>query len=156
MINYPISNYSDSNQIRSNDNDPHSAIYVSNSVNLKNPATSLKVLLSAYRHESADFRVLYQLIRSGSSEINQTFNLFPGYDNLEFADQAGFLVRDESKNSGLPDRFVRSSLENEYLEYEFSADVNEEFIGFAIKIVMNSKNQAEYPRIKDLRAIAVR
>jgi hypothetical protein len=155
-INDPISNYSDSNQIRSNDNDPHSAIYVSNSVNLKNPATSLKVLLSAYRHESADFRVLYQLIRSGSSEINQTFNLFPGYDNLEFADQAGFLVRDESKNSGLPDRFVRSSLENEYLEYEFSADVNEEFIGFAIKIVMNSKNQAEYPRIKDLRAIAVR
>ena len=116
----------------------------------------MRVYLSAYRHSSADIRVLYRLIKEGSSNVNQTFELFPGYDNVEFSNNEGFLVRDPSKNSGRPDTFVRSSAQNEFLEYQFSADNLGEFSGFVIKIVMSATNQAEYPRIKDLRALAVR
>ena len=60
----PVVDYSTDRRVNSILNDPHSAVYVSRVVDLKNPATSLKVLLSAYRHSSADFRVLYTLILS--------------------------------------------------------------------------------------------
>jgi len=46
--------------------------------------------------------------------------------------------------------------ENEFLEYEFSANNLGEFTGYIIKIVMSSTNQAYPPRFKDLRSIAIR
>ena len=157
-INSPISNYSSDNRVNSFIEDPHSAIYVSNTVRLSQSATSLKVILSAYRHSSADFRVLYSLIRPDSSEIDQAFELFPGYDNLIVDNNNdGYLdVADPANNSGLPDVFVRSSRENEFLEYEFSANNLGEFTGYIIKIAMSSTNQAYPPRFKDLRSIAIR
>jgi len=157
-INSPISNYSIDNRVNSFIEDPHSALYVSNTVRLSQSATSLKVILSAYRHSSADFRVLYSLIRPDSSEVTQSYELFPGYDNLTIDNNNdGYLdVVDVAKNSGLPDVFVRSSRENEFLEYEFSANNLGEFTGYIIKIVMSSTNQAYPPRFKDLRSIAIR
>jgi hypothetical protein len=157
-INSPISNYSTDSRVNSLIDDPHSSVYVSNTVRLSQPATSLKVILSAYRHSSADFRVLYSLIRPDSSEVDQAFELFPGYDNLTVDNNNdGYLdVVDPANNSGLPDVFVRSSKENEFLEYEFSVNNVGEFVGYAIKIVMSSTNQAYPPRFADLRSIAIR
>ncbi len=156
-LNKPISDYvydSRSNNIL---NDPHAAIYISNTVNLAQPATSLKVIVSAYRHSSADFRVLYSLIRPDSSEVEQSFELFPGYDNLTIDNnQDGYLdVVDPYKNSGLPDVRVASSLEDQFLDYEFSANNLASFTGYTIKIVMSGTNQAYSPRFKDLRSIAL-
>jgi hypothetical protein len=155
-IDNPISDYITDSRVNSIINDPHAASYVSKLVSLKQPATSLKIILSAYRHESADFRVLYSLVRADSSEIPQAFELFPGYNNLQYTDTNQYSVIDPSKNSGLPDIFVSPSLENEFLEYEFTADGLDLFTGYAIKIVMSSTNQAYPVRIKELRAIAVR
>ena len=152
----PVVNYPTDGRVNSILNDPHSAVYVSKIVDLKNPATSLKVLLSAYRHSSADFRVLYTLIRPDSSQVEQKFQLFPGYDNLTFTNEDGFKVVDESLNSGLPDTFVRASLTNQFLDYEFTVDDLDLFTGYAIKIVMSGTNQAYAPRIRELRSIAVR
>ncbi len=152
----PVLNYPTDGRVNSILNDPHSAVYVSRVVDLKNPATSLKVLLSAYRHSSADFRVLYTLIRPDSSEVEQKFQLFPGYDNLTFTNEAGFNIVDESLSSGLPDTFVRASLTNQFLDYEFTVDDLDLFTGYAIKIVMSGTNQAYAPRIRELRSIAVR
>jgi len=152
----PVIDYSTDRRVNSILNDPHSAVYVSRVVDLKNPATSLKVLLSAYRHSSADFRVLYTLIRADSSEVEQKFELFPGYDNVTFTNDAGFKVVDESLNSGLPDTFVPASLDNQFLDYQFTADDLDLFVGYAIKIVMSGTNQAYPPRIRELRSIAVR
>ena len=154
-LNNPIEDYSSDNRVNSIATDPHSAIYYSNPVILKQPATTLKVLLSAYRHESADFRVLYSLSRSDSNEVEQSFELFPGYDNL-ISTNSGFKVVDSSKNSGLPDVRVPASIKNEFLEYEFTAENLDLFNEFSIKIVMSGTNQAEPPRFKDLRVIAVR
>jgi hypothetical protein len=152
----PISDYTLDGRVNSILDDPHSASYVSRAVNLVQPATSLKVILSAYRHESADFRVLYSLFRPDSSEIDQSFELFPGYDNLSYTTSAGYSVVDPAKNSGRPDTFVSSSLDNQFKEYEFTADNLGLFNGYVIKIVMSGTNQAYPPRIKELRTIAVR
>jgi hypothetical protein len=155
-LNNPISDYAADNRVNSILNDPHAAVYVSNTVNLAQPATTLKVILSAYRHSSADFRVLYSLIRPDSSEVDQSFELFPGYDNLTYTTADGYRVLDKSKNSGLPDTFVSSSLDNQFLEYQFTADNLDLFTGYTIKIVMSGTNQAYPPRISELRTLAVR
>ena len=155
-LNSPILDYASDGRVNSILNDPHAAIYVSNTVNLAQPATTLKVILSAYRHSSADFRVLYSLIRPDSSEVDQSFELFPGYDNLEYTTSEGYKLVDRSKNSGRTDTFVSPSLDNQFLEYQFTADNLDLFTGYTIKIVMSGTNQAYSPRIKELRTIAVR
>jgi hypothetical protein len=151
----PVSDYASDGRSNSILDDPHAVVYVSRAVNLVNPATSLKVILSAYRHESADFRVLYSLFRPDSSEVEQSFELFPGYDNLT-STASGLSVVDPSLNNGKPDSFVSSSLDNQFKEYEFTANNLELFNGYVIKIVMSGTNQAYPPRIKELRTIAVR
>ena len=156
-LNKPISDYIADNRVNSINNDPHSSVYVSNTVRLAQPATSLKVIISAYRHSSADFRVLYSLIRPDSSEIEQAFELFPGYNNLTLdSNNDGYLdIVDQSKNSGLPDIFVPASLKDQFLEYEFTASNLGSFTGYTIKIVMSGTDQAHSPRFKDLRSIAL-
>ena len=155
-LNNPISDYTIDNRVNSLLFDPHAAVYVSNTVNLAQAATSLKVIVAAYRHESADFRVLYSLIRADSSEVTQEFELFPGYDNITINADGTITPVDASKNSGRPDTFVPASLENQYLEYEFTADNLDLFTGYTIKIVMSGNDQAHAPKIKDLRTIALR
>ena len=152
----PISDYTSDGRVNSIFDDSHSSVYVSRPVTIIQPATTLKVIFSAYRHESADFRVLYSLFRPDSSEIDQSFELFPGYDNLSYTTSAGYSVVDPSKNSGRPDTFVSSSLDNQFKEYEFTADNLGLFNGYVIKIVMSGTNQAYPPRIKELRTIAIR
>lgn len=157
-INSPVTNYQQDGRVNSILEDPHAAIYISNTIRLSQPATSLKVILSAYRHSSADFRVLYSLIRADSSEIDQSFELFPGYNNLTIDNNNdGYPdVIDPANNSGLPDIFIPASNANEFLEYEFSSNNIGQFSGYTIKIVMSSTNQAYPPIFKDLRSIAIR
>ena len=156
-LNKPVSNYVTDSRVNNLISDPHAAIYVSNTVRLAQSAKTLKVIVSAYRHSSSDFRVLYSLIRPDSSEVNQAFELFPGYDNLTIDNNGdGYSdVVNSAKNSGLPDMFVPASLNGEFLEYEFTAHDIGEFTGYTIKIVMSGTNQAYAPKLKDLRSIAI-
>ena len=156
-LNNPISDYISDGRVNSLIDDPHAAIYVSRTVRLSQPSNSLRVLLSAYKHSSTDFRVLYSLIKPESNESLTTFNLFPGYNNLTTDNNLDgyFDIVDESKNSGLSDTIVPSSLENQFLEYQYTAANVGPFVGFTIKIVMSGTRQDKYPRFKDLRAIAL-
>ena len=156
-LNNPITDYAFDGRVNLEEDDPHSSTYVSNKVSLKQPATSLKVLVGSYRHSSADFRVLYKLTRSDSSGVEQAFELFPGFDNLRDTDGDGLGddVINSVNNSGRPDGFVASSAEGEFKEYQFSIDELEQFTGFQIKIVMSGTNEARAPRFKDLRVIAL-
>ena len=156
-LNRPILDYVKDGRSEQASGDPHSSVYISNQVNLKNPATSLKVLVSAYRDASADFRAFYQLVRADGSATELSYNAFPGFDNLEDTDGDGFgdKVIDSSKNTGRPDAFVSPSLVDEFKEYQFTVDDLEEFIGYKIKIVFSGTNEAKSPRLKDLRTIAL-
>ena len=156
-LNRPILDYAIDGRSQTTSGDPHASVYISNQVNLKNPATSLKVLISAFRDASADFRVFYQLIRADGTNTELKYNPFPGFDNLEDTDGDGFgdKVINSSNNNGRPDAKVIPSLEDEFKEYQFSIDNLEEFIGYKIKIVMSGTNEAKSPRFKDLRTIAL-
>ena len=156
-LNTPIDNYAKDGSSNQTTGDPHSAVYISNRVDLKNPATSLKVLVAAYRHSSADFRVLYQLFREDGSDSELSYELFPGYDNLRDTDGDGFgdTVIDVGSNSGRADAFVSGSAIDQFKEYQFSVDDLDEFTGFKIKIVCSGTNEAFAPRFKDFRTIAL-
>jgi hypothetical protein len=154
-INNPISDFASDARVNSIFDDPHSSVYVSNEILLSNPATSLKVLLTAYRPENSDIHILYKLNKENSELGNDGFILFPGYDNLKRTQAGNLSVIDSSKNSGRSDLFVPSSLENQYLEYEYSIDGLEQFVGFTIKIVFTNKSQSDSPSIRDLRTIAL-
>ena len=67
-----------------------------------------------------------------------------------------WIVSDTSKNDGRSDVIVTPSESNQFKEYQFTVDNLPEFTGFTIKIVMSGTNQAQPPRIKNLRAIAIR
>ena len=165
-INNPISDYASDSRVNASVGDPHSSIYISKRIDLIQPASSLKVIFSAYRHASSDFRVLYKLFKADSSEIDQSYQLFPGYSNLVDTDGDGIgdvpinLVVDgntqyKPNGDGLSDANIRASLDDEFLEYQYTADDVGLFNGFVIKIVMSGTNEAHSPRIRDLRAIAL-
>ncbi len=156
-INNPVSNYVSDGRVNLSSGDPHSSIYISKKINLIQPASSLKVILSSFRHSSSDFRVLYKLFRTDSSEVDQTYQLFPGYTNLidSDADGIGDTIVDTYLNDGSSDIFVRASNDDEFLDYQYTIDNLEQFNGFVIKIVMSGTNEAYAPRFRDLRAIAL-
>ena len=154
-LNSPISDYAKNGESDNPSGDPHAAVYITKRVDLKNPATSLKVLVAAYRHSSADFRVLYQLIKEDTSDTELSWDLFPGYDNLNDFGTTGQRIIDVAKNTGRADYFVPASNDNQFLEYQFSSDDLVAFTGFRIKLVASGTNEAYAPRFQDFRVIAL-
>mgnify|MGYP001187130245 CR=1 FL=1 len=149
-VNSPVENYSTDSRVNTLD-DPHNNLYLTKVIKLENPATSLKVLFAAFRPASADIRVLYRLQRSDSDEIDKVFELFPGFQNL---DTNGNVIA-PANNNGQADTKIAASLEDQFLEYEYSVDDLPQFTGFQIKVVLSSVNQAEDPELLDFRSIAV-
>ena len=126
--------------------DNNAAIYVTKKVILENPATAIKVLLTAHRPSTAEIKVLFKTLGAQDSV---------DFDDLDYI----FFNSD-----GSADRFVNPSLDSDdFQEYEFSAGVTDdgigtpldEFVAFSIKIVMQGTNMSQVPRLKDLRALAL-
>ena len=155
--NKPVNDYIEDGSANLIDGDPHGAVFVTKTISLAKPASSLKIIIAANREEGADFRVLYQLFRADSSNIDQKFTPFPGYDNLIDTDGDGFgdRVKDPNKNSGRADAFVPANDAGQFSEYQFSANNLEQFTAFAIKVVMSSTNESTPVQLKDFRAIAL-
>ena len=158
-INNPIGfdNYDSDSKTNQLEDDPHGSVFVSDRVDLKQPATSLKVLVAASVQPEADFRVFYRLFSADSSEVSQTYRPFPGYKNMNDTDGDGFgdEIIDLSKNDGRADAFVSPNTFDKFSEYQFSVNNLEQFSGFVIKIVMISTNESYPVFIKDFRAIAL-
>jgi hypothetical protein len=150
-INNPILNYSLDNRVNSITNDPHEMAYVTSIIKLENPASSLKVLFSAYRSSYSDIRVLYRLFRKDNSDIDKVFELFPGYDNLDINKN----IINSSLNNGKSDVQISASSADQFLDYTFTADNLPQFTAFQIKVVSNTTNQAFPVNIKDFRTIAL-
>ena len=149
-INSPIGDYVSSSRSNSVD-DPHECIYQTKVIKLDTPASSIRVKFAAMRPPEADIRVLYRLFRADGDEIDKVFELFPGFDNL---DSAGFVIN-ERNNSGRADTNVVASLEDQFLEYQYTVDDLPLFTGFQIKVDISSTNQAKPVELLDFQAIAV-
>jgi hypothetical protein len=151
-INKPVSNYITDSRINLDTTEPNEFVYVSKTISLEESSSSLKVLLSAYRHSSSDIRVLYKIFRNDGADNTRNWILFPGYSNI---DNNGNIIN-SSNNDGSSDVKVPESNLNQYRDYTFTADDISPFTSFAIKIIGTSTNQSYSPIIKDLRVIALR
>jgi hypothetical protein len=132
------------------DGDNNVAVYCTRRTTLAQPATALKVFFAANRDGAADIKVLYKILRVD--------------DEREFDDIGWRFFNEDKTVPGLPDVETNPSLGREdFQEYLYTGGVTDdglgdpldEFSSFAIKIVMQTTNSAEPPRIKDLRAIAL-
>lgn len=159
LINNPIGigdneGYANDESVRSLDRDKHSCVYLSNPIRLALPANSLTVFLSAMTTTDSDIRVLYQTYRTDSPNRGDTFNLFPGYSNYRIDSNGIKRVINFANNDGSEDYKIEKSDSKIYRNYEYNVDDLPSFDTFIIKIVMSSRNQANPPFIKGLRAIA--
>jgi len=128
------------------DGDQNAFIYITKKIALESPATAIKVIFSAHKHNSATIKTLFKTLRS---------------DDASDFDELGYTF---FNSTGTTDVEVGSSLEDDdFQEYIYTAGVTDdgigtplpEFIQFAIKIVGQGTNAAEPIRIKDFRAIAL-
>ena len=140
---YPTSEYVDSTEP---DGDNNVAIYITRKASLAQSATALKVFFSGNRDTDSEIKVMYKILRS---------------DDASDFDELGWRYFNDT---GLPDTTTNPSLgRDDFQEYLFTAGVTDDglgisldpFISFSIKIVMQSTNSAEPPRIKDFRAMAL-
>ena len=114
-------------------------------ITLNQSATALQVLLDGVKMSEGDIKVLYKTLR-----IDQADN----FDDIEWS----FF-----NTTGAPDSTVPlSKTRSDFKEYRYFAGKNSlgigtelnEFIAFAIKIVLQGSNTSLPPLVKDFRAIA--
>ena len=128
------------------DGDNNAAIYMTKRVTLENPATALKIFFGAYRHSTADIKVMYKILRT--DDASNFDDLGWTYFNTTGADDAGTSA---------------SLTRGNFKEYKYTAGVTDdgigtaldEFIQFSIKVVFQGTNSSEVPIIRDLRCIAL-
>ena len=150
-VNAPITNYITDRRSNLLLEDPHAFSYVTSVIELENPATSLKVILAAFKPGTSEIRVLYRLRRSDRSDIDKVFELMPGFNNIDINGK----VIDGKNNDGRSDRQISNSIENFFLEHQFTANSLPQFSGYQVKVELISTNQAESPSIRDFRVIAL-
>lgn len=158
-INSPVTDYASDSRVNTILDDPHTFVYYTNIIPLTQPATELKVIITAYVPANADIRALYSLDPVDTPVSEAIFSLFPGWDNLTVDTNSDGIpdnVVNASLNSGRPDIRVPASLDEEYREYQFTATGLPQFTAYSVKLVMTSTNQADVPKIRDLRTITVR
>ena len=155
-VNKPITDYANDSRVNGLLSDPTAFQYISKEINLENPATSLKILVSAHVSEEADIRAFFAI--SDKEGFNPIFEPFPGYDNLNSKGE----IIDSANSDGRSDVLIPAStfrsFEGEQLEFKehtFTREQLSSFKSFKIKILMTSTSQVYVPRMKDLRVIAL-
>ena len=105
---------------------------------------------------TSDLRALYAIAEGPEDEL--IYRPFPGYNNLLSSGQ----IIDPAKNSGLPDKalpktdvIAYTSDQVVWKDYEYTIDNLPTFRYFSIKLVGTGTNQAQPPRVKNLRVLAL-
>ena len=155
-VNNPISNYITDNRVNSLKDDPNAFVYASKPVTLESGATGIKIHMEGHINLTSDIRAFYAISEGPNDEL--VYQPFPGYNNLLSSGQ----VIDPAKNDGLPDKALPKTDVIAYTpdqviwkDYEFTIDDLPTFRYFSIKLVGTGTNQAQPPRVKNLRVIAL-
>ena len=115
--------------------DNNAAIYCTRLVQLENPATQLKVIFDGYKPSG-----------TASGEIKTYFKLLKADSTLP-VEELGWT---EFATTNVPD-----ADSSKFRSYEYDAENLEEFIGFAVKIVMKSKDTTLPCAIRAFRGLAL-
>ena len=155
-VNNVITNFATDSRVSTLRDDPSAFVYATQPIQLEIPATSIRLIVSAYINPYADLRALYAIMKDSTEE--PIYYPFPGYLNRIESGQ----VIDPANNDGTSDTFVPkndtlgfNSNEIAFKDYEFTIDNLESFRYFSIKLVGTTTNQSYPPRLRDLRVIAV-
>jgi len=155
-INNPIDDWITDNRVNTLKDDPNAFVYATKPVTLKDGATGIKLHMEAHVNVTSDIRAFYAIPEDVNEEL--VYQPFPGYPNLLSTGQ----IIDPAQNSGLPDKLVPKTDKIAYQsdqivwnDYEFTIDNLPTFRNFSIKLVGTGTNQAQPPRVKNLRAIAL-
>ena len=146
-INSVITDYVTDNRVNGIDTDPTAFQYLSKEISLENPATSLKIIVDVYKDRDSDIRGLFAI--SDHQNFNPIYELFPGFNNI---DERGRII-DVANNDGSSD--TRVSPAEDYREHTFTIDELPSFKSYRIKLLLTSDNQANPPKIRNLRVIAL-
>ena len=106
--------------------------YVTKKIELATPATSLLVRFAVSKPAGADVEVYYKL--QNGSEAN-------GFDTKEYTQVALSTIK--------------NTVDGQFVDIEKLVDSLASFNAFVIKIVLKSTSIAAYPKVKDLRIIAL-
>ena len=155
-INNPVSDFATDNRVKTLKDDPNAFVYASKPISLKDGATGIKIHMEGHINVTSDIRAFYAIMEDPSDEL--VYQPFPGYTNLLSSGQ----IIDPAKNNGLPDKLVPKTDKIAYKseqvvwnDYEFTIDNLPTFRNFSIKLVGTGTNQAQPPRVKNLRVIAL-
>jgi hypothetical protein len=106
--------------------------YVTRKIELATPATSLLVRLAVSQPVGSDIEVYYKL---------QNGNEASGFDTKEYTQ--------------LDLGTIKDTVDGQFVDIEKFVDSLASFSAFVIKIVLKSTSIAAYPKVKDLRIIAL-
>jgi hypothetical protein len=155
-VNNVITDYATDSRVSTLKDDPSSFIYATKNIQLEIPATSIRVIVSAYINPYSDLRAFYAIMKDSTEE--PIYYPFPGYSNRIESGQ----VINPADNDGTSDTFVPKndtlgfdSNEITFKDYEFTIDNLESFRYFSIKLTGTSTNQSYPPRLRDFRVVAV-
>ena len=155
-INNPVDDWITDNRVNTIKDDPNSFVYVTKPITLKSGATGIKIHMEGHINVTSDIRAFYGISEDPNEEF--VYQPFPGYTNLFPTGQ----IIDPAKNNGLPDKalpktdvIAYTSNQVVWNDYEFTIDDLPTFKYFSIKLVGTGTNQAQPPRMKNLRVIAL-
>jgi hypothetical protein len=118
------------------DGDNNAMVYCTRKVNLKTPATTLKVISDVFRPPTTDIEVLYKVLKNDESTP---------FDDLNW---------EYFNTTGTPDTTVEADARN-FKEYEWTVDDLPEFSAFAVKIVGKGTNSSVVPMVSALRCLGL-
>ena len=154
-VNNVVTDFITDSRVSTITDDPSAFLYATKPISLEIPATSIKLIVSAYINPYSDLRALYSILNDPNED--PIYYPFPGYSNRIESGQ----VINPANNDGTSDAFVPKndtlgfdSNEITFKDYEFTIDNLESFRYFSIKLVGTSTNQSYPPRLRDLRVVA--
>lgn len=155
-VNNPILNYAADERVSSLKDDPSSFVYATNPIQLEIPATSIKVIVSAYINEYSDLRCLYAIKNNPNEEF--VYYPFPGYSNNNSEDVDLYRAASDGTTDekvAKTDILAFESRELQFKDHEFTISNLPSFKYISIKLIGAGTNQAYPPRLKDLRVICL-
>ncbi len=121
--------------------DNNAAVYCTKQVQLRNPANAIHILFDGYRPASG----------STDPEIDVYFKILSSESNVQFED-LGWIEASDTDQMPFGKPAADSS---DFHEYEYNIEGLDEFVSFAIKIVLRSVDSANVPLVENFRAIAL-
>lgn len=123
--------------------------YITNVINLANPASMIKMMIEACVPSAADFDVYYKVGSAGSNFSAQTWTKYIAPNQYGTTSSYTNLVKSDKRKTFTDveiDICTYDSINN-------PVDLNP-FTAFQVKIVMRSSNAARIPQFRNLRLIA--